>query len=221
MYNHVRLLHADTINIYENGNYMDKIAIFGGTFDPIHLAHTKLAETALEELGLDKVVFMPNAVSPFKLDSKILPAEHRCKMIEIAIQNNKRLEMTTYEIDKQGVSYTYDTLQNLSVMYDSCLYFILGYDSVVAIDTWYKGADILKTFPLITAVRPGTDIALGERKIAEFKKVYDAEIHLLHMPPFDCSSSQIRDLCRTGQPINGLVNKLVEEYIINNGLYKD
>lgn len=200
---------------------MKKIAIFGGTFDPIHLAHTRLAETALSELGLDKVVFMPNEVSPFKLDSKILPAEHRCKMIEIAIQNDKRLEMTTYEIDKKGISYTYDALKDLSAIYEARLYFILGYDSVVAIDTWYKGTDILKEFPLITAVRPGTDNTLGERKIAEYNRNYDAEIHLLHMPPFDCSSSHIRDLCRKGQPIHELVNERVEEYIINNGLYKD
>ena len=217
----MKLLRADIFNIYRKRLHMNKIAIFGGTFDPIHLAHTRLAETALSELGLDRVVFMPNTVSPFKLDAKISPAEHRCKMIELAIQDDKRLEMTTYEIDKKGISYTYDALQDLSAMYEARLYFILGYDSVVAIDTWYKGTDILKEFPLITAVRPGTDNTLGECKIAKYRMNYNAEIHLLHMPPFDCSSSHIRDLCSKGKPIKGLVNERVEEYIINNGLYKD
>lgn len=200
---------------------MKKIAIFGGTFDPIHLAHIKLAETALEELGLEKLVFMPNTISPFKLDAKISLAEHRCKMIELSIQHNPRLEMTRYEVDKQGISYTYDALKELSSIYDAHLYFVLGYDSVVTIDTWYKGTDILKEFSLITAVRPGTDNQLGEQKISEYRTAYGADIHLLRMPPFDCSSSHIRELCKKGQSLAGLVADSVEEYIISNGLYKD
>ena len=200
---------------------MKKIAIFGGTFDPIHLAHIKLAETALEELGLDKLVFMPNTVSPFKLDAKISSAKHRCKMIELSIQHNLRLDMTRYEIDKQGISYTYDALKDLSAQYDAHLYFVLGYDSLVAIDTWYKGTEILKEFSLITAVRPGIDNQLGEQKICEYRTVYGADIHLLNMPPFDCSSSRISKLCNKGKSLSGLVADTVEEYIISNGLYKD
>src|SRR3712207_4494508 len=103
---------------------MNKIAIFGGTFDPIHLAHLKLAESAVEELGLDKLVFMPNSVSPFKLDNDISSAAHRCNMVELAIQNNPKLAMTMYEIEKEGVSYTYETLVELSKLYEAKLYFV-------------------------------------------------------------------------------------------------
>ena len=77
---------------------MKKIAIFGGTFDPIHIAHIALAKTALNELGLDKLVFMPNSVSPFKLDANITSSEHRCNMIELAIPSDELLELTRYEI---------------------------------------------------------------------------------------------------------------------------
>ena len=164
---------------------------------------------------------MPNSVSPFKLDANITSAEHRCNMIELAIASDERLEMTRYEIEKQGISYTYDTLNELTAIYDARLYFVLGFDSVVAIDSWYRGESILKEFPLITALRPGVDNSLGTKKIAEYRKTYNAEIHILHMPPIDCSSSQIRELCRNGGSITGLVSENVEEYIIKNGLYKD
>ena len=200
---------------------MKKIAIFGGTFDPIHIAHIALAKTALNELGLDKLIFMPNSVSPFKLDANITSSEHRCNMIELAIASDERLEMTRYEIEKQGISYTYETLNELTAIYDARLYFVLGFDSVVAVDSWYRGENILEEFPLITAVRPGVDNSLGTKKIAEYRKIYNAEIHILHMPPIDCSSSQIRELCRNGGSITGLVSANVEEYIIKNGLYKD
>ena len=128
---------------------MKKIANIGGTFDPIHIAHIALAKTALNELGLDKLVFMPNSVSPFKLDANITSAEHRCNMIELAIASDERLEMTRYEIDKQGISYTYDTLNELTAIYDARLYFVLGFDSVVAIDSWYRGENILRNFLLL------------------------------------------------------------------------
>lgn len=200
---------------------MKKIAIFGGTFDPIHIAHIALAKTALNELGLDKLVFMPNSVSPFKLDANITSAEHRCNMIELAIASDERLEMTRYEIEKKGISYTYDTLNELTAIYDARLYFVLGFDSVVAVDSWYRGENILKEFPLITALRPGVDNYSGTKKIAEYRKTYNAEIHILHMPTIDCSSSQIRALCRNGRSITGLVSANVEEYIIKNGLYND
>ena len=200
---------------------MKKIAIFGGTFDPIHIAHITLAKTALNELGLDKLVFMPNSVSPFKLDAKISSAEHRCNMIELVIASDERLDMTRYEIEKKGISYTYDTLSELSAIYDAHLYFVLGYDSVVAVDSWYRGTDILSEFALITAVRPGIVDTWGTQKIAEYREVYDAAIHILHMPPIDCSSSQIRALCKKSESITGLVDANVEEYIIKNGLYKD
>ena len=164
---------------------------------------------------------MPNSVSPFKLDANITSAEHRCNMIELAIASDERLEMTRYEIEKQGISYTYDTLNELTAIYDARLYFVLGFDSVVAVDSWYRGENILKEFPLITALRPGVDNYSGTKKVAEYRKTYNAEIHILHMPPIDCSSSQIRELCRNGGSITGLVNANVEEYIIKNGLYKD
>ena len=200
---------------------MSKIAIFGGTFDPIHLAHIRLAETAVNELYLDKVIFMPNAVSPFKLDAKISSGADRCNMIELAIQGNPQLELTRYEIEKQGISYTYETLIELSRIYSSRLYFILGYDSVVAIDKWHRGANILREFPLITALRPGTENEIGKNKIREYRELYSAEIHILRMPPIDCSSSAIREACRAGNPLTGLVDEKVEEYIIANELYKD
>ena len=92
---------------------------------------------------------------------------------------------------------------------------------MVAIDKWHRGANILREFPLITALRPGTENEIGKNKIREYRELYSAEIHILHMPPIDCSSSAIREACRAGNPLTGLVDEKVEEYIIANELYKD
>lgn len=198
-----------------------KIAVFGGTFDPIHLGHMNLAKTAVEEIALDKLYIMPNALSPFKQGVQVSSAKDRCNMINLSIINEPKLELLKYEIDNEGISYTYDTLTELAKSFDSEIYFVLGYDSLVSIDTWYCGEEILKKFPLISGVRPGTDDALGKFKIAEYQEKYDAKVTILHIKPFDCSSSRIRELAIEGKSLAGLVTKDVESYIIKNGLYRD
>lgn len=199
---------------------MDNIAIFGGTFDPVHLGHLNLARTAVDELDLTKLYFMPNSISPFKQDEKISSSQDRCNMINLSIDKDSKLELLEYEIEKKGISYTFNTLSELSKKFDSELYFVLGYDSLIYIDTWYMGKEILKNFPLISGVRPGIDEKLGNAKINEYNQKYNARINILHLHPFDCSSSKIRELASQGKSLNGLIEKNVEIYIKENGLYK-
>jgi nicotinate-nucleotide adenylyltransferase len=200
---------------------MRKYAIYGGSFDPIHIGHVALADHAVKECGLDKLIFMPAHVSPFKQDKKVSDGKDRCGMIEAVLGYNKAFCLSHYEISRDGPSYTIETLRHWDSILDGTLYFVLGFDSVVQLDTWYKGAEIIRDFPLITARRPETEDSDGMNKIEEYRREYGADITILEMPPVDASSTDIRELVRTGNSIKGLVLPEVEDYIRRNRLYQE
>ena len=200
---------------------MDKrhYAIYGGSFDPIHIGHVALADSAVKECGIDKLIFMPAYMSPFKQDRKVTPGADRCGMIERVLKYNKAFCLSRYELNKGGPSYTIETLRHWSAMLDGKLSFVLGFDSAVQVDTWYEGPEILSNYHLITARRPDTDTAEGMRLIESFRKEYGADITVLDMEPVDASSTEIRENVREGRSISGLVLPEVEEYIIGHQLY--
>jgi nicotinate-nucleotide adenylyltransferase len=200
---------------------MRKYAIYGGSFDPIHIGHVALADHAVKECGLDKLIFMPAHVSPFKQDKKVSDGKDRCGMIEAVLGYNKAFCLSHYEISRDGPSYTIETLRHWDSILDGTLYFVLGFDSVVQLDTWYKGVEIIRDFPLITARRPETEDSDGMNKIEEYRREYGADITILEMPPVDASSTDIRELVRTGNSIKGLVLPEVEDYIRRNRLYQE
>lgn len=200
---------------------MRKYAIYGGSFDPIHIGHVALADHAVKECGLDKLIFMPAHVSPFKQDKKVSDGKDRCGMIEAVLGYNKAFCLSHYEISRDGPSYTIETLRHWDSILDGTLYFVLGFDSVVQLDTWYKGVEIIRDFPLITARRPETEDSDGMNKIEEYRREYGADITILEMPPVDASSTDIRELVRTGNSIKGLVLPEVEDYIRRNHLYQE
>ena len=202
---------------------MDKVkkyGIYGGSFDPIHIGHVALAESAVRECGLDKLIFMPAYISPFKQDRKVTDGRDRCGMIESVLSMNSAFCLSTYELNKEGPSYTIETLRHWDNMLDGTLYFILGFDSVVQLDKWYLGEEILRNYHFITARRPDTDVAEGMKMIDLFREKYGSDITDLDMKPVDASSTDIRNLVKEGKPITGLVPPGVEEYIIEHKLYK-
>ena len=202
---------------------MDKkkrYGIYGGSFDPIHIGHVTLADSAVRECGLDKLIFMPAFISPFKQDRKVTDGHDRCGMIEAALKVNSAFCLSRYELNKKGTSYTIETLRHWDNLLDGDMYFVLGFDSAVQVDTWYEGEEILRNFHLITARRPDTDYAEGMRILESFREKYGAAITVLEMPPIDASSTNIRNLVKDGKPITGLVPPGVEEYIIEHQLYK-
>jgi nicotinate-nucleotide adenylyltransferase len=202
------------------GRCRRRIAIFGGTFDPVHRGHTGLAMAAADELDLDSVVFMPNFISPFKEDREAAPAEDRCRMLSFAMKLDSRFMLSRLEIDGGRPAYTIDTLEYLRKKIDGDLFFLLGFDSVMTLDRWYRGADILSGFPLITSCRPDTSDEEAYAKISHYREEYGAEIHVLHAAPMDYSSTDIRDSLDAGDSIAYAVIPEVEKYIIDNGLYK-
>ena len=202
---------------------MDKkkrYGIYGGSFDPIHIGHVALAENAVRECGLDKLIFMPAYISPFKQDRHVTDGRDRCRMIETVLKTNSAFCLSRYELNKQGTSYTIKTLRHWEKLLDGELFFILGFDSAVQIDTWFEGEEILKNYHLVTARRPDTDHAEGLKKIESFREKYGADIIVLNMIPVDASSTEIRNLIKDGKPLTGLVPPEVEEYIIEHKLYR-
>ena len=199
---------------------MKKYGIYGGSFDPIHIGHVALADSAVRECGLDKLIFMPAFISPFKQDRKVTDGHDRCGMIETVLKVNSAFCLSRYELNRKGPSYTIETLRHWDKLLDGDLCFVLGFDLAVQVDTWYEGEEILRNYHLITARRPDTDFNEGMRIIESFREKYGADITVMDMLPVDASSTNIRNLIKEGKPITGLVPPGVEEYIIEHKLYR-
>ena len=196
-------------------------AIYGGTFDPIHKGHIALADHAVRECGIDKLIFMPAFISPFKQNRRTAPSKDRAAMIESILGYNKAFCLSRYEIGKEGPSYTYDTVMHWKQILDGKLSFILGFDSVIEIDTWYRGEEILKEVSLITARRPYANDSDGWNKIQYYREKFGTETTVLEMAPVDASSTEVRMNVHAGMPISDLVAPEVERYISEHDLYKD
>lgn len=197
-----------------------KYGIYGGSFDPIHIGHVSLADSAVKECGLDKLIFMPAYISPFKQDTQVTDGRDRCAMIETVLKFNSAFCLSTYELNKEGPSYTIETLRHWDSMLDGKLYFVLGFDSAVQLDKWYCGEEILRNYHLITARRPDTNYIEGMHVLDTFREKYGSDITVMDMAPVDASSTTIRNRIKEGIPISDLVLPGVEEYIIEHGLYK-
>ena len=197
-----------------------KVGIYGGTFDPVHKGHIALADAACRECKLDRLIFMPDYVSPFKQGEEITSAQDRYKMLEAVLHYNPAFSISAYEITKEGPSYTIETLEHWDAILDDKIYFVLGFDSAVQVDTWRRGEDILRKYPLITAVRPGVDVSGGMAKIEVLRTKYGANINILSMDPVNASSTEIRERVNKGMSITGLVMPETEEYIFEHNLYR-
>lgn len=198
-----------------------RIGIMGGTFDPIHYGHLILAENALKQYRLDKVFFIPTGPSPHKNDTDISSAEHRCRMIQLAINENSGFELSRLEVDSNEVSYTYRTLLNLREIYPQAeIYFIMGGDSLDYLERWKNPNIILENAVILAAVRDEMDQTQIANKIAELKAIYGGYIYTLNTPSFSVSSNDIRKRVREDQSVRYLLPEEVRQYIINEDLYK-
>ena len=138
-----------------------RLGIMGGTFDPIHNGHLVAAEQAFDDLGLDLVVFMPAGRPAFKLDKKVTSGEDRYAMTLLATSDNPHFTASRFEIDREGVTYTADTLRLLHGLYPDNVrfYFITGADAIADIVTWRDAADIARLARIVAATRPGYDLS--------------------------------------------------------------
>ena len=194
---------------------MKKTGILGGTFNPIHMAHLIIAEIALEEAELDEILFIPSGCSYLKDAADILPAKERIHMTGLAIEDNPKFALSTIETDREGNSYTCDTLLELRERYpDQENYLIVGAEE------WKDPEVIFQNAKILAAVRGGKKRDDMEEKIRELKEKYSADITLLPIKHVDISSSMIREKVARGCSIRYMLPEGVRQYIIKNHFYE-
>ena len=198
-----------------------KIGILGGTFNPIHVGHLLLAEQAREALALDEVLFIPSGNSYMKDSSGILDSAVRAHLIALAIEKNPYFHLSYMEINREGASYTCDTLtelksQNMDVEY----YLILGADNLLTLESWKNPDYILQNCIVAAAVRgTGTEMRL-EKIASHLIYEYQADIRILPARYMDLSSSEIRKRLKEGKSVRYMLPNKVYEYIETNRLYQ-
>ena len=201
-----------------------KIGIMGGTFDPIHNGHLVLGEYAYRQFDLDEVWFMPNGNPPHK--QKVMnktDAKIRATMVELAIAGEEHFRVEMYEIERGGLSYSYQTMEHFKeTRPEDHFYFIIGADSLFAFETWMKPDRILRTCTVLAAYRDEMNTReVMEDKIEDLKEKYSADIRLLETPLVPAASHELREKIRLGESITGMVPAAVEAYIYEHGLYRE
>lgn len=191
-----------------------KIGIFGGSFDPVHNGHMILAERAAEFIGLEKVMFIPTAKPPHKTVRKLTDFEIRRKMVELAIEDHERFELSLFE-KKERVSFTFE-----SVIYfkdkgyqREQLHLLLGGDSLGEISEWRNPEIIFKYSTIVSLNRPGYE---GFTHLPE-----DAAVIIMDRGKTDISSTGIREFLRAGKAVSGMVPQKVERFIMERSLYRE
>ena len=193
-----------------------RIGILGGTFDPPHAAHLALAHAAIEQLSLDEVIFMPVARNPLK-HKAIATAKQRMAMVEALLANEKQMAVSNLEIVRGGKSYAVDTLEELQVAQPAEYWFIVGADALKDLKDWKNPDRLLKLCRLAVAVRPPQTEADVRARIPE---EYKDRIDLVHMPPMEIASFDIRDRIAREKTLGTMVPEPVLRYIRQNELYR-
>lgn len=191
---------------------MKAVGILGGTFDPVHLGHLIIAQKVLEIRNLEKIIFIPCNISPHKTEEKFASAEHRLKMLQIAIKGNPHFDYSDIELKRNGISYMVDTLNELKKIYPS-LELIIGYDNIEKFHTWKKPDEIISIAKLIVM----------RRKLDKEVKVKDRFFKsavFIETPLVDINATNIRDRVKKNLSIEFLVTPAVKNYIFKNNLYK-
>ena len=198
-----------------------KKAIFGGTFDPIHIGHVHIAYEALYNLHLDKILFMPAGNPPNKINEKITDAQIRYDLVEKVVKCEKNFEISDYEINKKENSYTYETLELFNELQsDIEWYFLIGVDNLMDLNNWKNVDRILNSCKLVVYNRAGFAVedVLKQKKYLEQK--FSNKILFLNMPIIDISSTNIRNNIKEGRNVDYLLPRGVKKIIDKYNLYK-
>jgi nicotinate-nucleotide adenylyltransferase len=201
------------------------IGVFGGTFDPIHVAHLAVAEEAAETLGLERILFIPAGLPPHKPGREITPAADRLAMVELAVADNPRFAVDRLEIDRPGPSYTVDTLEALrasraaaGVTTDMTL--ILSAEAFLGLMTWREPRRVLELARVVIAPRDGYPDA-SSAFLAEHLPELADRATFLDAPRIRLSASELRARAVAGRSLRYLVPDAVAAYIGDHALYKD
>lgn len=199
---------------------MNKIGIMGGTFNPIHYGHLLLAENAYEQINLNKVLFMPVKNPPHKKKPVAVTEQQRVDMINLAISDNPHFELSTLELDREGVTYTADTLMILTKLNpDTEYYFIVGADSLFYMQEWKNPQVIFDHCTVIAANRDNSAEEEINHQIKYLETRYNAGIKLISMPTVQISSKNIREKIAGNKTVKYFLPDQVINYIQEHRLY--
>lgn len=188
-----------------------RTGILGGTFDPIHIAHLHAAQTALHQAGLDRVLIMPAGDPWQKSDHQLTPARHRLEMARLAVEGVGGLEVDDREIDRDGPTYTIDTLRTFPE--DEEIHLVMGADTALGIMSWKRPDELRRRATLLVVPRPGVDSTVVGEMLPEAV--------FLDMAVLEISGTEIRDMARRGAPFRFLVPEPVYDYITAHDLYAE
>lgn len=210
-----------------------RLGIFGGTFNPVHVGHLRAAEEVREALGLEKVVFVPSSIPPHKELDDNVEGSRRLEIVRLSVQGNPFFEVSTFEVDRPGNSYSIRTIEHFREMYGGTPYFIIGQDAFNEISTWYHAERLfsLTNFAVMSrpdAARPLLPDILGGaaaryRPVGEGNRYVNDlgnDIVFVEVTAYAVSSSRIRQLCRQGGSIRYLVTGEAYEYITKERIYR-
>ena len=201
-----------------------KIILFGGTFDPVHLGHTAVAAAAAENIGAEKIVFIPAKHSPLKDSFPEAGDEDRLAMIALAIADNKKFQLNDYELRKPEPSYTLETVRQFQADYgaEALIYWLVGADSIDELSRWFGIVELIDACILSVMFRAGCE----PPDFAKFKDIWGAarveklQRNVIRTPLIDISSTEIRNRLAAGRDVTNMLAPPVADYIRKHGLYQ-
>ena len=202
---------------------MTKVGLLGGSFDPVHIGHLILAEEALAQLGLERVLFVPGRRPPHKLGKQLALAHDRLRMVELAIEGNPAFKASDVELRRDGPSYSLVTVEQLRKEHpDWDIFFLIGADTLPELPTWFKVAELAALCKFATFSRPGQ--SLGNvaplRGVLSDEQIAAIEGRCVEGPLIGVSSTDVRRRVHDGRSIRYLVPDAVRDYIVEQGLYR-
>jgi len=198
------------------------LGILGGTFDPIHYGHIAAAECARDAFQLDRIILVPSARPPHKDMDGVLDSHHRYEMVQLAAQDNAHFEVSSLELERQGLSYTVETVASCLQIYPGAeIFFILGVDALLLINTWKDLDRLVNLCKFIIVTRPGYYLNQNEDRFREGPASLWEKALNLPIPALFISSSDIRTRVAEGKTIKYLLPPAVEKYIRENNLYRN
>ena len=200
-----------------------KIGIYGGTFDPPHNGHVNVCKAFAERIEMDRLYIIPTSIPPHKQQGSNVSAEDRLEMARLAFSGiSDKIEISRIELEREGKSYTADTLRHFKSIEDSEIFLLCGTDMLVTLDTWYDFEYIFKTATIVYARRESDEYydILISNKITEYREKYGANIIFIDVDVIEASSTDIREKIGSLEETQ-LIPKRVFEFIKERGLYKN
>ena len=199
---------------------MQKIGIIGGTFNPFHNGHLKMAVEALVELRLDELLIIPSGFSYMKSEEFVASPDHRLKMAKIAVEKYARINVSDIEIQREGPTYTCETIKQLREAYpDAEFIFIIGADTLFGMEDWKNPEYIFKEVTVAVKVRDNIEERIIKKQVEDLTDKFKAKIIPLPGKRVSASSRTIREMVTNGEPIRDMVPDSIAEYIKRHNLY--